>query len=594
MAKKNRKLKKFGYMLTASVSVAALAVCLNTDVPAQKQIQQIQETPDTIALVNNPISSVSFVNDTLEHYASALLTYQNNKIVRNFVKNSKLHRMQLPYFAHELWHHHNKKIKYWLKIRYSPAQFIQLRMHEEISANVAAILTADFEYQLAKDKDAVIKKYEKTYMGFYFNAIKNGEIKPESTKQEDLDKKYTLLMNGTIKMWEKMFKAHYTPSLTETLKKYLRDFGFRQPYPENYQKILTHMYTFGGVDLSRYIKNDAAFIDVRVAIFDKMAGVMAFNRSVKQREALINDIFQYAPYLKDFGVSQRTAVLEHIIIASRMKFELNKLKNHPQGLNSSVINATYYKVMHELAKDRAYASFIDNCADLDITLTPSPQVTDNSLTMYHFFPVSRLLFDEDKAIISKIYRFRDVDLTKFINNFDMNLIPSDKSQFMQINMHYHNDKHIIPAVVQVPMEDVVVPEDENSLSAQALTTHQPQNTTQLKQSLIKRVSQELYVQVPNFEENLLHPEALTPKARQELAFMYAQFNAIPNVFKNCNIEEIDSFIATKGHPHYFESKEHPFLPVKPSKVKNIENKDTLKRNNLAIIRRLSNRRSSEH
>ena len=70
--------------------------------------------------------------------------------------------------------------------------------------------------------------------------------------------------------------------------------------------------------------------------------------------------------------------------------------------------------MHELAKDRAYASFIGNCADLDITLTPSPQVTDNSLTIYHFIPVSRLFADEDKDIISKIYRFRDVDLTKFI------------------------------------------------------------------------------------------------------------------------------------------------------------------------------------
>ena len=93
MARKNRKAKKIWYILAASVSVAALMVGTHSDVQKKNDVQQVQETADTIALVNNPISSVCFVNDTLEHYVSALLTYQNNKIVRNFVKNSKYHRI---------------------------------------------------------------------------------------------------------------------------------------------------------------------------------------------------------------------------------------------------------------------------------------------------------------------------------------------------------------------------------------------------------------------------------------------------------------------------------------------------------------------
>lgn len=594
MARKNRKAKKIWYILAASVSVAALMVGTHSDVQKKNDVQQVQETADTIALVNNPISSVCFVNDTLEHYVSALLTYQNNKIVRNFVKNSKYHRMQLPYFAHEWWHHHNKKIKYWLKIKYSPSQFAQLRMHEEISANVAAILTADLEYQLAEDKNAVIKKYENTYMGFYFQAIKDGSIKPESTNQEALDKKYTLLINGAISMWERLYRAHYSRSLNSSIKQYLRDFGFRKPYPDNYQKILTHMYTFGGVDLSRYIVNDASFLDVRVSIFDEMSRVKMFNRSIKEREALINDVFQYAPYLKNFSASQRASVLEHIIIASRLKLELEKLNSYALKPNTPAITVAYHKVMHELSKDRQYALFIDKCRELNIM--PSPQALDEPLIMRDAFPVSRLLSDENKKIISKIYQFRDVDLTKLIKNFDMNILPSDKEQFMQISIQHFTDKPMAHLINETPMDFMnAFNEDSTAVFAHALTTHQPKvATAPASRSYIKRVSKELFVNVPNFEENLLHPQALTPKARKQLAALFAEFNAIPKAFKDCDIEETQQFIRQQGNPHYFESKEQPFLPVKPSKLGNVDSKNAPQRNNLATIRRLNNRRSSEH
>lgn len=593
MIKLSQKSKKFVYALMASASVAALVVAMSADVPEKKQVQQIQETADTIALVKNPISSVAFVNDTLEHYASALLTYQNNKIVRNFVKNSKYHRMQLPYFAHEWWHHHNKKIKYWLKIRYSPSQFIQLRMHEEISANVAAILTADLEYQLTENKESVIKRYENTYMKFYFEAIKDGEIKPESTKKEDLDKKYSLLMNGTIRMWEKMFRAHYTRSLTLSLKQYLGNFGFRQPYPENYQKILTHMYTFGGVDLSRYIKSDASFVDIRVSLFDEMAKVQMFNRSVKQRGVLIDHIFQYAPCLKNFSVSQRPVILEHIIIASKLKFELEKLKNYALKPNSPAITVAYRKVMYELSKDAQYASFIDKCGAFD--MKPSPQADDNSLILHGAFPVSRLLSDEDKEIISKIYQFREVDLTKLIKNFDMNLVPSEQKQFMQISMQHLFDTPIDSLINKTPTHFTTSLDDDSTLVfGHALTAHQAKVVTPPNKNKKKRTSPELYVNVPNFEENLLHPQAVSPKARQELSNLYDEFNAIPEVLKSCNTDEIDNFIVTQGNPHYFENKENPFLPAKPCKVRKVASKKSLQQNNLVTNRRLSNRRSSEH
>ena len=591
MAKKNRKSKKFWYALATSVSVAALMVGMSADAPRREHIRQVQEAVDSIDTVDyvlNPITTISFMNDTLDYYTTAMLTYQNSKIVRNLVKNSKNHRMQLPHFSHELRHHHNKKIKYWIKIRYSPSQFAQLRMHEEISANVAAILTADFEYQLAQDKASVMKKYEKTYMGYYFTAIKNGTIKPESKNPEDLDKKYTLLVNGAITMWEKTFRTHYSPSLRLSLKQYLKDYGFRKPYPDNYQRILSHMYAFGGKDLSHYIVKDASYGDIRANIFDEMAYVKIFNNSLEQRAILVDGITDYAGYLSNFSVSQRPAIIEHIVIASRLKFELKKLKDCDLASNSPAITAAYHKVMYELARDHQYASFVNRCKELDFIAAPHKS---QSLEFGSSFPVSRLLTDDNKAIISKIYQFRDVDLTKLIKDFDINFMPSDRNQLLQVNIYHFIDKPIDYLINKAPINYKASALDDSAIVSVQAT---PKRISDAVNTYPHHTSQTLFVNIPDFEENILQPQAMTPAAYQKLAEMFHDFDAIPNEFKNCNLNETQKFIKQHVNPRYFENISQPFLPDSNYPLKRRKKCTNPRGKDAVTIRRLNNRRSSEH
>jgi hypothetical protein len=297
-------------------------------------------------------------------------------------------------------------------------------MHEEISANVAAILTADFEYQLAKDKQKVIKKYENTYMKFYFDAIKDGTINPECTDSLERDKKYGLLMNGAIRMWEQKFRAHYTPSLISSLTQYLKNYGFNKPHDKNYHRALTHLYSFGGIDLSKYIKDDAEFVDIKLKMCDELAGVKSLNKSKNERQSVVDDIFFNGDKLRKFPDAKRPVVMQHLFVATKLKFELEKLNAYDLRENSSAVTAAYNKVMYELAIDANFKKMILSSADFKMTRVP---FDDKEYKTYlKFYPVSNLLDKEDFEIIRHFYQFRNVDLTRLINGFDINDKPLDE------------------------------------------------------------------------------------------------------------------------------------------------------------------------
>ena len=580
---KSSQWKIFRDFLLASVSLLVMAdgahVMSNANQNVSAPQEQLKDSVPVV-LVKNPVQMVSFRNDTLSHYASALLTYCNNKIIRNFVKNSKIHRMQLPYFSHEKWHHHNKKFTYWKKYKYSPSQFIQLRMHEEISANVAAILTADFEYQLAKDKQKVIQKYENTYMKFYFDAIKDGTIKPESTDSVELDKKYELLMNGTIRMWEEKFRAHYTPSLFSSLKQYLKNYGFHKPNNKNYQRALTHLYSFGGIDLSKYIKDDAEFIDIKLKMCDELADVKSLNKSKKARQSVIDDIFLNSDKLREFSDVKRPVALQHLFIAAKLKSELEKLNGYILEENNTAITAAYNKVMYELALDVNFKKMILSAADFKLTRVPFDD--KEYKTCFKFYPVSNLLDKEDFEIIRNFYQFRNVDLTRLIEGFDFNDKPLDNAALTTFSGRYFSARPMEYFIHKLPQNANTKAEDDNQdLPTDASLTQTSANKTP-KKTNIRRISKDLFVLIPNLEEPLLVPEAMTKEARRELKKLFDTYNQIPEEFKNCDMEAIEKYIEAHGNPHYFESKISPFKPRYAGKIKN----DSL---TLARLRRMRQR-----
>ena len=577
---KSSQWKRFRDFLLASVSLLVMAdgaqVVSATNQNERAPQKQLNDSIPAV-LVKNPVQTISFRNDTLDHYASALLTYYNNQIIRNFVKDSKQHRMQLPYFSHEKWHNHNKKFAYWKRYKYAPWQFIQLRMHEEISANVAAILTADFEYQFMNNKQAVIKKYENTYMKFYFDAIKDGTINPLSRDSIEQDKKYDLLMNGAIRMWEQKFRAHYTPSLVFSLKQYLKKYGCHKPNNTNYYRALTHLYSIGGIDLSQYIKKDAEFIDIRLKMCDELAGVKSFNQSAKQRHIVVDDIFEYGHKLQQFPKAKQEAVMQHLFIAAKLKCELEKLNGYILDKNSAVITAAYNKVMYQLATDSGFKKMISNCADFELTSVPF-----EDKTCVKFFPISNLLDNDDLRIIRSFYQFRNVDLTRLIKEFDVNAKPLDETAFVTFSGRYFATPPIEELILKLPQNFKTKDEDTPDLPEDA-SLSQPSNNKKQTIKAQRRMSKDLFVDLPDFEKTLLIQETMTKDAQNELKELFESYDKIPEEFKNCDITAIEKYIEEHGNPHYFEYKEAPFKPRPTSKKK----KDTL---NLATIRKVKRER----
>ena len=139
----------------------------------------------------------------------------------------------------------------------SPEQAYKVDMHDEISANMAALLYLRDEY--LKTGNMAVFEQENGRFAFYTDAIKKGEINPFSSKEEDFDKEMALIVNGTRDMWVRDFAS--TDSYLSTGKWYAQHRGEADGkhaafYDENYDRAKKIMYTIGGVDFTKYMDKD--------------------------------------------------------------------------------------------------------------------------------------------------------------------------------------------------------------------------------------------------------------------------------------------------------------------------------------------------
>lgn len=169
--------------------------------------------------IKHPVATIAYYTDTLYQTTSTLLMYHNGKIIRYYVENHSSFCLNLPYVVHEDWHRHNFKSGFRINSKLSPYEYYKLCIQDEMTANLAAILTARYEYLCTKDKKAVINKYENTYMSFYFKAIKEKKIILQASEMTVQERSF--LANGVKKMWLETYYEHYAPKLYRMIPRYV-------------------------------------------------------------------------------------------------------------------------------------------------------------------------------------------------------------------------------------------------------------------------------------------------------------------------------------------------------------------------------------
>lgn len=139
----------------------------------------------------------------------------------------------------------------------SPEEIHKLNKCDEISQNMRMLLYRRNEY--LKTGDINVLNDVNGNFSFYKKAIESGEISPIASSQdkESFDKEMSLIMNGTMDMWNKKYEEAYETQLDGVSKEYFIRVGEKaQSNPKNYNKAVNEMLTIGGVNFNDYRQKD--------------------------------------------------------------------------------------------------------------------------------------------------------------------------------------------------------------------------------------------------------------------------------------------------------------------------------------------------
>ncbi|MBR6355929.1 MAG: hypothetical protein IKR92_03635 [Alphaproteobacteria bacterium] len=499
----------------------------NKKIEAQKEKMRLEQIKQDslnaeMSKIKSPVLKIIYQNDTLETSGSALYLYYAGKITRYFVEKDNRYKLQLPYLAHEEWHHHNHDAGFRYKYYYTPTDYYKLCMHNEISANMAAILTARYEYLAAPTKAKkreIVNRYKNTYMKFYFEKVAKGQIKPESKDPKDIEKERALIANGTLNMWLEKFAAHYRPSFLAMLQTYVGNVGLVSDSKKNYRYIMNHMYTIGGVNFSEYFKKDIELKEDKVLLAEQLPKIRFMKAGGVEIMNIVNQNYRL---MEQVGMDKQTEIFQNLLISSQLKYMLRNKTADELVANPQLVNLCYRKIMNKVYTDNSFSEVAK--------AFPLLSINRMNLTV------------KDANFVStakQMYQYQGVDLTAMITDFSPNNVPvkTTTDQFFE-NSQTDGFAYLFPQMSA---------QMEKSLQTKRWAKHP--TPAEPKPKTKPRVSEPMYVRLPNLREPiLLHA---TPQDEAQIFAALREFEAIPPVFKNCDTKAQEQYL--KEHEHYMDS-----------------------------------------
>ena len=522
-------------VLVGFALVCGMAVGCGTD-NSQKNSEKTPE--NKVVKVDNPIRRAKYATDTISKTSSrALLYYVKGKIIRNYVDKDNMYKLDLPLFSHEDWHAYVDEINWRYSFKYTPLEYYKLCIHNEITANIAALLTTRYQYIAAKDKKEFAKKYKGKNFGFYFDAVGKGKINPENSDAQALEKEYALIANGMQERWMQKLYKWYTPSFNRMLRQYIELYGFVDESKKNYNYIMKRMYTIRGVDFSKYLKYDVLPSDEKVAIAECL-------RNIKTMRDGGADVFNYVnndySLLGKAGIEKQNEAFQHLLIAAKLKHILRdkteaELRNNPQK-----VDMYYRQILYKFKKDKTFKEYVEKFPVINMSgLINVPSEA------------------EYEKVISQMYNFKGVDLRVYIQDFKSSSVPvknKDIPDFKEAAFDW-----IIPIEIQAD-------EAEKKLTEQDNTSTENTKSDYAQKHAKRRISDWQYIDVPNYREPILISSS--PKDKEAIMKVIHDFDNIPQVLKECD---------TEAQKKYYENLNKNKIKSL-SKSQRTQNRNMMKRN----------------
>lgn len=470
------------------------------------------------ARVKNPVRRVEYRTDTLEQASSMLMYYQQGSITRNYVENNNSFRLQLPYAAHEDWHGYNDIIRYRNKFYLTPVEYYKLCMHDEISANIVALLTARYEYLAASTKAlrrAVIKKYKSSYLNFYFNAVEKGKINPQSTNQADFEKEMSFIANATKDMWMRRYSAYYAPRTYRMLQRFIKRIGLVEDGKSNYNYVLNRMYTIGGVNFAQYMEQDINVADTKVNLAEEVSKV----RSMRNEGIdVVNYINASHKLMDQISLKNTYQAFQNLLISSQLKSMLKNKTAEELRANPQLVNLCFVKIINQFRGDDEFKKLVLNY----------PLITKNRINLNGYSK-------DDARIIRQMYDFNGVNLLTMIPSYRREAMPvrfDSKFEFKNYSADF-----TFAIEHEYAEKSAKVKKDVEYLVMDAADKKQPKLPK-------RRLSGPQYISLPNFREPIL--TAANGDDYFKILQCMREFEQMPQVLKYCN---------TEAQRRYF--KEHP-------------------------------------
>ncbi|MBQ8481641.1 MAG: hypothetical protein IJ532_03820 [Alphaproteobacteria bacterium] len=484
---------------------------------ASKIREQKKDSVENAVRVENPVRRIKYCTDTLSQRGRVLLYYSRGYITRNFVNDDNLYKMRLSLFSHEDWHAHNDEIKWRIHYKYTPFEYYKLCMHDEISANIAALLTVRYQYIASPDKKKFIEDNKNGLLGFYFKEVAKGKIKPESKNPKDLEREYSLIANGMQKAWMEKCAKGYMPSIYSMMQRYVGLFGLVDNSRKNYNFVRGYMYKIGGVDFSQYMKDDIVPSDQRVYIADGLRNVKSMRKGGAEVMDYVNNGY---PLFKSLAIDKQREAFQHLLIAAQLKYNLRDKSAEELQQNPQIIDMYYRQVLSRFQKDKTFREYVDRF----------PIINEKSNTII----VNNTKEYED--IISSIYTFKGVDLSEAINDFNIARLPIKGPDFKE--PYFKNTLYLW----MYPIEMQAVPPSVVKRKYTGPIIEQTIKENSAPKSSKRRRSDWQYIEAPNYREPILVASSKEDNAK--ILKTIEDFKNIPDVLKECNVKAQQAYYAS--------------------------------------------------